>query len=171
MKASDIMTSNPEVVTPAESVVHAAEIMRDCEIGFVPVVADRESMRLLGVITDRDIAVRHVAERLQRAGARRQQVAPDQVREPEIGVGRDQRLDALRREVEPIRIDRLQHARQRLLGLGGDAGAGKRRKQGAQKQRAAAQRPILSWRICQRPSLRASSRVFIVELALSTSER
>jgi CBS domain-containing protein len=63
VKASDIMTSNPEVVTPVESVVHAAEVMRDCEIGFVPVVSDRDSMRLLGVITDRDIAVRHVAER------------------------------------------------------------------------------------------------------------
>jgi CBS domain-containing protein len=63
VKASDIMTSNPEVVTPAESVVQAAAIMRDREIGFVPVVSDRDSMRLLGVITDRDIAVRHVAER------------------------------------------------------------------------------------------------------------
>jgi CBS domain-containing protein len=63
VKASDIMTSNPEVVLPIESVVQAAEIMRDCEVGFVPVVSDRESMHLLGVITDRDIAVRHVAER------------------------------------------------------------------------------------------------------------
>ena len=63
MKARDIMTSDPEVITPQESVVTAAEIMRDREIGFVPVVDDRETMQLLGVITDRDIAIRHVAER------------------------------------------------------------------------------------------------------------
>ena len=36
--------------------------MREHEVGFVPVVADNESMALVGVITDRDIAVRHVAE-------------------------------------------------------------------------------------------------------------
>jgi CBS domain-containing protein len=66
MKARDIMTPSPEVVLPHESVVRAAEIMRDCQVGFVPVVDDRESLQLLGVITDRDIAVRHVAERHSR---------------------------------------------------------------------------------------------------------
>jgi CBS domain-containing protein len=62
MKARDIMTSNPEVVTRDETVTRAAQIMRDHDIGLVPVVEDRASMRLSGVITDRDIAVRFVAE-------------------------------------------------------------------------------------------------------------
>jgi len=61
LKAKDIMTPEPFVVTPTELVSHAAQIMRDREIGLIPVVADKESMRLVGVITDRDIAVRHVA--------------------------------------------------------------------------------------------------------------
>jgi len=61
MKARDIMTTNPQVVTPDEPITRAAEIMRDNDVGFVPVVDDRTGMRLQGVITDRDIAVRHVA--------------------------------------------------------------------------------------------------------------
>ncbi|MGH9868580.1 MAG: CBS domain-containing protein [Candidatus Polarisedimenticolia bacterium] len=61
MKAKEIMTPNPDVVTPTDPIMRAAEIMRDREVGFVPVVEDRSSMQLKGVITDRDIAVRHVA--------------------------------------------------------------------------------------------------------------
>ena len=36
--------------------------MRDSDVGIVPVVEDQSSMRLAGVVTDRDIAVRVVAE-------------------------------------------------------------------------------------------------------------
>jgi CBS domain-containing protein len=38
------------------------KIMRHYDVGIVPVVSDAESRNLLGVITDRDIAVRHVAD-------------------------------------------------------------------------------------------------------------
>ncbi len=62
MKARDLMTPNPDVVTPDEPVTRAAQMMRDRDIGIVPVVEDRSTMRLRGVITDRDIAIRHVAE-------------------------------------------------------------------------------------------------------------
>lgn len=61
-RARDIMTANPQCVTPSDSVQRAAEIMRDSDVGVVPVVDDQGSMRLAGVITDRDIAVRVVAE-------------------------------------------------------------------------------------------------------------
>lgn len=61
MKAREIMTSNVECVTRQDSLSRAAQIMRDADVGAVPVVDDRQSMRLVGVITDRDIAVRHVA--------------------------------------------------------------------------------------------------------------
>lgn len=62
MKARDLMTPDPDVVTPDEPVTRAAEVMRDRDVGMVPVVEDRTSMKLCGVITDRDIAVRHVAQ-------------------------------------------------------------------------------------------------------------
>jgi CBS domain-containing protein len=55
------MTPSPEAVTPSDLIQRAAEIMRDRDIGFVPIVDDKKSMKLAGVITDRDITVRHVA--------------------------------------------------------------------------------------------------------------
>src|SRR5690606_27775255 len=56
MKAREIMTPNVECVTRQDSLSRAAQIMRDADVGAVPVVEDRSSMRLVGVITDRDIA-------------------------------------------------------------------------------------------------------------------
>jgi CBS domain-containing protein len=61
MKARDLMTGNPAAVTPDEPVQRAAQIMRDRNVGVVPVVADLESMRLRGIVTDRDLAVRCIA--------------------------------------------------------------------------------------------------------------
>lgn len=62
MKAREIMTPDPETVTPEEPISRAAQIMRTYDVGIVPVVSDPDSNNLIGVITDRDIAVRHVAD-------------------------------------------------------------------------------------------------------------
>jgi CBS domain-containing protein len=62
MKARDIMSANPRVVTTSDSISRAAEIMREADVGVVPVVEDSGSMRLAGLVTDRDIAIRIVAE-------------------------------------------------------------------------------------------------------------
>ena len=62
MKASDIMTSNPECLTPDSTVQEAARLMRDGGFGAIPVVNDQNSLEVVGIITDRDIAIRHVAE-------------------------------------------------------------------------------------------------------------
>lgn len=61
MKARDLMTPRPYVVVPDEPILRAAEIMRDHDVGAVPVVDGRESRVLVGVITDRDLAIRHIA--------------------------------------------------------------------------------------------------------------
>jgi CBS domain-containing protein len=63
MKARDLMAPCPGVVTAGDPLSRAAEIMRDRDVGMVPVVDDTLAMHLLGVITDRDIAVRCVAPR------------------------------------------------------------------------------------------------------------
>ena len=55
----DVMTSNPATVKADAPIVEAARIMRDEDTGIVPVVDDG---RLSGTVTDRDIAVRVVAE-------------------------------------------------------------------------------------------------------------
>jgi CBS domain-containing protein len=62
MKAQDIMSKNPTCVTPDTPVVEAARLMKDENIGVVPVVESTTTRRLVGVITDRDIAIRAVAE-------------------------------------------------------------------------------------------------------------
>jgi CBS domain-containing protein len=62
MKARELMTENPECVTEGDTVEHAAQLMRKLNVGLIPVVDDSTSRRLRGVITDRDIAVRHVAD-------------------------------------------------------------------------------------------------------------
>jgi CBS domain-containing protein len=62
MKAQDIMSRNPTCVTPDTTLVDAARLMKDENIGVIPVVESENSRRLVGVLTDRDIAVRAVAE-------------------------------------------------------------------------------------------------------------
>ncbi|HEX7941673.1 MAG TPA: CBS domain-containing protein [Gemmatimonadaceae bacterium] len=61
MKAQDIMTANPGIVTPDDATSTAAGLMRDLDVGAIPVVDGRGTMRLVGMITDRDITVRCVA--------------------------------------------------------------------------------------------------------------
>lgn len=60
--AQDIMTTDPACVTPDTSVTEAAQMMKDQNVGMLPVVETEGSDRLVGVITDRDITIRHVAE-------------------------------------------------------------------------------------------------------------
>jgi CBS domain-containing protein len=62
LRAADIMTENPHTVTPEASISDVARRMRDLDVGIIPVVDSEDSRRLRGVITDRDIAVRAVAE-------------------------------------------------------------------------------------------------------------
>src|SRR5215831_12616886 len=62
MKVSDIMTPNPECVTPDDNLVEAAKIMEKLDVGFIPVVESRDTRKAIGVLTDRDIAIRAVAQ-------------------------------------------------------------------------------------------------------------
>jgi CBS domain-containing protein len=55
----DVMTSNPTTCEPQASVVDAAKVMAQEDVGSIPTV---EGDRLVGVVTDRDIVIRVVAE-------------------------------------------------------------------------------------------------------------
>jgi CBS domain-containing protein len=59
MNIRDVMTPNPSCVSPEDSIQNAARIMRDMDTGAVPVV---ENGRPVGIVTDRDIVIRGVAE-------------------------------------------------------------------------------------------------------------
>ncbi len=62
MRAQDIMTRDPSCVTPGATVRDAARVMKDEDVGIVPVVESDSSRKLLGVVTDRDIAIRCIAD-------------------------------------------------------------------------------------------------------------
>ncbi|SRR6266516_3021661 len=55
----DAMTPNPRAVSPGSSVVEAARLMEQEDVGSLPVVEGDEV--LVGIVTDRDIAIRVVA--------------------------------------------------------------------------------------------------------------
>jgi CBS domain-containing protein len=59
MNIRDVMTPNPRTVSPEDSIQRAACVMRDEDTGVVPVV---DNGRTVGVVTDRDIVVRAVAD-------------------------------------------------------------------------------------------------------------
>jgi CBS domain-containing protein len=56
VRARDVMTRNLAIVHAWDSVEHAARLMGECDCGSLPVI--NESGRLVGIVTDRDIAVR-----------------------------------------------------------------------------------------------------------------
>lgn len=61
MQARDVMKSHPSVVLADDSIHKAARMMRDRNIGMLPVVSSLRGRSLMGVLTDRDIVVRCIA--------------------------------------------------------------------------------------------------------------
>jgi len=59
MNIREVMTPNPRSISSGDSIQNAARIMRDFDTGAVPVV---DNGRPVGIVTDRDIVVRAVAE-------------------------------------------------------------------------------------------------------------
>ena len=55
----EIMTKNPTTIQPSTPLAEAARLMRDEDVGLLPVV---DGDQLAGTITDRDIVVRAIAE-------------------------------------------------------------------------------------------------------------
>lgn len=62
MKIKDIMSKDVSCCTPDTGLQEVARMMVECDCGEIPVVDDRTSMRPVGVITDRDITCRAVAQ-------------------------------------------------------------------------------------------------------------
>lgn len=59
MKLKEVMTKEPDYITPDTPLQDAARKIRDLDVGFLPV---GDGVKLKGTITDRDIVVRAVAE-------------------------------------------------------------------------------------------------------------
>jgi CBS domain-containing protein len=58
MRLSDVMTRGVECIPPDDNITHAAERMKELDVGALPVC---EADRLVGMVTDRDITIRGTA--------------------------------------------------------------------------------------------------------------
>ena len=76
MKVSNVMTKNIRLVSPDQTLRDAARLMSEEDVGALPVA---DSDRLVGMVTDRDIAIRGVGEGMA-ADAKVRQVMTEQVK-------------------------------------------------------------------------------------------
>jgi CBS domain-containing protein len=61
-KCNEIMTKYPVCCLPADSAAKAAEVMKSRNIGSIPVIENEQTQKLVGIVTDRDLALTIVAE-------------------------------------------------------------------------------------------------------------
>jgi CBS domain-containing protein len=64
MKSKDVMTKDPACCVASDTVLQCAEMMKTHDVGSMPIVESEGSRRLVGILTDRDIVVKVVAEGL-----------------------------------------------------------------------------------------------------------
>lgn len=62
MTCQEVMTVEPVCCVPDDRVTEVARVMRAQDVGSVPVVDDLANRRLIGMVTDRDLAIRVIAE-------------------------------------------------------------------------------------------------------------
>jgi CBS domain-containing protein len=112
MKISEIMTRDVEVAAPGDTLRSAAQLMADLDVGVLPVTDDGQ---LVGMITDRDITVRAVAEGKDPRTTRVREVMTEEV----IYGFEDQEIDDAIRVMEQKQIRRLlvMNRDKRLVGI------------------------------------------------------
>ena len=64
MKCSEVMTKDPTCCLPTDAAFDAAQLMKSEDVGPIPVVSDKQTKNLVGIVTDRDLALKVVAEGL-----------------------------------------------------------------------------------------------------------
>jgi len=111
MKIKDVMTAEVRTAAPDDTIQAAAEMMRQADSGVLPV---GENDRLVGMITDRDIAVRAVAE------GRGPNTSVRDVMSPEVKYCfEDDDLDSVANNMANLKVRRLPvvNADKRLVGM------------------------------------------------------
>jgi CBS domain-containing protein len=61
-KCDEVMTKYPVCCLPLDSVAKAAELMKNGNFGSIPVIENEQTQKLVGIVTDRDLAITIVAE-------------------------------------------------------------------------------------------------------------
>jgi CBS domain-containing protein len=63
-KCSEVMTKDPVCCLPNDLVTKAAELMKSEHVGSIPVIENEQTKKLVGIVTDRDLALKIVADGL-----------------------------------------------------------------------------------------------------------
>ena len=103
MTVQDLMTSSPATCTPDTPLPDVARTMADEDCGAIPVVESKGSNRPVGVVTDRDIAVRVVARGQNPAD----KTAADAMSEGAVTVRASANVDEAARLMKDRQIRRL----------------------------------------------------------------
>ena len=61
-KCNEVMTKNPVCCLPDDMVAKVAQLMQSENIGSIPVVENEQTQKLVGIVTDRDLALKIVAK-------------------------------------------------------------------------------------------------------------
>jgi CBS domain-containing protein len=96
----ELMTKVPRTVRPDNTVVDAARLMRDEDAGIAPIAEDD---RLVGVVTDRDIAIRVVAEAKDPGSTKVTEIASQNI----VTIDPEQDLDEALRLMAQHQVRRL----------------------------------------------------------------
>ena len=96
----EFMTANPCAIDADKSVAYAAKMMKDEDVGLAPIV---EGDRLIGTVTDRDIAIRVVAEGKDHETTTVREIASTQL----VTIDPDQDLDEAVRLMAQHQVRRL----------------------------------------------------------------
>ena len=109
---ADVMTRDVRTMKPQDSVVEAARCMDELNVGVIPVC---DGDKLVGMVTDRDIVVRGVAQRGELAGMKLADVMSGHVR----CVKEDDDVDQVLSEMADAQIRRMPvvDGSQRLVGI------------------------------------------------------
>jgi len=99
-KVRDAMTPNPTFVSPTQPITEAARIMRDEDVGSLPVC---EGDRVTGIVTDRDIVVRGLADGREASQLKVQDVSSREVQT----VDADEDLDEALRVMASHQVRRV----------------------------------------------------------------
>ena len=63
-KCNEVMTKKPVCCLPDDLATEAAELMKNEHVGSIPVIEDEQTKKLVGIVTDRDLVIKIMAEGL-----------------------------------------------------------------------------------------------------------
>lgn len=109
---SDVMTRNPRSLRPTDTVLRAAQAMEELDVGVIPVC---DGDKLIGMVTDRDIVVRGVAQGRDAGSATLAEVMSSDVRTAREDDDLDDILDTMGQN--QIRRMPVVDAQDRLIGI------------------------------------------------------